>query len=80
MSDRYPGFGDTYPIRNYRLSPKEVKIVIDLLNSAHLKRRQVAETHYGRIALSLQKQLDRWIEYYLECEDAQNKDIPTAGI
>ena len=82
MSDRYPGFGDTYPIRDYRLSPREVKIVINLLNSAKSDPSYFPSTEvdYGRMALSLQKQLDRWMEYYLECENAQNRDIPTAGI
>ena len=75
-------FGVDYPIRNYRLSPREVKIVIDLLSSARTDPSYFpsTEVNYSRIAESLQKQLDRWMEYYLECEEARNKDAPTAGI
>ena len=78
MSDRHPGFGGTYPVRNYRLSPKDVKIVIDLLSSSTTTRARAVD--YGRIALSLQKQLDGWIKHFIECENAANDDTLTPGI
>ena len=74
-------FGVDYPIRNYRLSPQEVEMIIDLLSPPgnHGLPAETADK-YKKIALGLRRQLDRWIEYYLECENAKKQDVQTAGI
>jgi len=68
--------GIDFPIRNYRLSPREVKVLVYLL------RKEVPQGFeaYEDMAAALEKQLNRWIEYYYECENAKEKDIRSAGI
>lgn len=64
-----------YPIRNYRLSPKEVMLLIQALGG--LPHRE----EYKKIADSLRNQQRRWEEYQRECEARfEETDFSFTGI